>query len=288
MKNLILTLLISCTFSLYVVAQKTKNVQYLAEYTFNVKPGTKKINMSCLIPQHIDNIQHVDTLIYNIPPNRVYKQNGDRMVEFVIDSIEGNFVLEIYANLKVISNDSSNKKPQAISKNQSVYLVAEKYLESDQDAIIQQAALLKKNSELKTVQSIYNFVRKSLKYSGYNPKDVGALQALEAGHGDCTEFADLFVALCRASDIPAKVIEGYMIGYNVAMSKHNWAEVYIPELGWRVVDPTSTSFNRLENAYVKLTSNRTNPAIQNFHYYAYKYWGDPIEVLESIKTKVVD
>lgn len=276
--------LLLCILTLGVFGQKSKTVQYSNTYAIKTQTGTKKVQLICLIPQNIEGVQQVDTLIYSIPPSRTFDQEGDRFVEFNVDAITGDFVIQILAQLQLKSNDFSNKTNQAKTEDLSPYLAAEKFIESEQEPLIQQALALKKKSDLKTVQSIYSFVRKTMTYSGYNPKDLGALAALEAKQGDCTEFADLFVALCRANQIPARVIEGYKTE-SISMPQHNWAEVYLPELGWRVVDPTVSSFDQLDNAYVKLSSNRTNNTFKGYHYWYYTYWGDPVVIKETVRTR---
>ena len=39
----------------------------------------------------------------------------------------------------------------------------------------------------------------------------GALSALKNMKGVCEEFTTLFVAMCRAVDIPSRAIEGYQV-----------------------------------------------------------------------------
>lgn len=279
-------LLFLCLSSLTVLAQKMEKAQYLAEYIVKTQPGTKRLKMTCLIPKQIDNIQHIDTILYSLEPTKIYEKDGDLLAEFNIDSIQSDFTIQIFAQIDLISNDFSSKQIHNTTENLEPYLVSEKYIESNHPTLIQQALKLTGKSEIKTIQNIYKFVNRSVKYSGYNPKDIGALTALEQLHGDCTEFADLFVALCRANNIPARVIEGYKTK-NITMPQHNWAEVYLSEMGWRIVDPTISSFDRIDNAYIKLTSNRNNETLNNFHYYYYNYWGESVEIKESIKTGTV-
>lgn len=58
---------------------------------------------------------------------------------------------------------------------------------------------------------------------------------LETGFYDCQLGAALFVALCRASDIPAKLVGGHFL-YRRAPTNHYWAEYWCPEGGWTPVD----------------------------------------------------
>ncbi len=59
--------------------------------------------------------------------------------------------------------------------------------------------------------------------------------ALDSGWLDCRLAASLFVALCRARRIPARVVGGYMI-YPPAFMAHYWADVWDAERGWSPVD----------------------------------------------------
>ena len=54
------------------------------------------------------------------------------------------------------------------------------------------------------VEAIYDFVREKVKYQ--NGKLKGALAALKDGTGDCEELTSLFIAICRAANIPARTV----------------------------------------------------------------------------------
>jgi hypothetical protein len=54
------------------------------------------------------------------------------------------------------------------------------------------------------VEAIYDWVREKVKYKTGPLK--GALAALKDGTGDCEELSSLFIAICRAADIPARTV----------------------------------------------------------------------------------
>jgi len=66
----------------------------------------------------------------------------------------------------------------------------------------------------------------------------------EERKGYCSYFATAMVILCRASNIPARYVEGYAKFLNKGVNKilnkdaHAWVEVYTDELGWVTFDPT--------------------------------------------------
>ena len=121
--------------------------------------------------------------------------------------------------------------------------------------------------ELKTPEAIYDYVVKTLKYDysrvRANVERLGALAALKSPNtAICMKFTDLFIALARASGIPAREINGYAYTENpqiqplslVADVLHAWPEYYDKEEKvWIPIDPTwgSTTggvdfFNKLD------------------------------------------
>jgi transglutaminase-like putative cysteine protease len=78
-------------------------------------------------------------------------------------------------------------------------------------------------------------VHKTLKYEQQD-EERGAAYAIEKRKGDCTEFAALFTALCRAYGLPARLQAGF--GYSgTRFERHAWSEVWVRGL-WVPVDPT--------------------------------------------------
>lgn len=64
--------------------------------------------------------------------------------------------------------------------------------------------------------------------SRYGPGKV-----LEQGYGHCWDFSDLFITMCRAREIPARQVAGWIFGGE----GHVWAEVLL-DGKWVQVDPT--------------------------------------------------
>lgn len=162
-------------------------------------------------------------------------------------------------------------------------MISEQYIEADDEAIQKKAQELQKTNNLKTVENIYKFVKKEIKSSDYNPKDVGAKQALIDKKGDCTEYTDLFVALCRACSIPAKHILGYISG-PVNVPQHSWAEVYLDELGWTQFEITpgnDAKFEEVTRGYIPMTETRKDKNLNNGYYYLYYWWGDNAPTIKN-------
>jgi len=148
-------------------------------------------------------------------------------------------------------------------KDNKLFLKAQTRVESDNAAIISKAKEITFgiSSDYKRAKAIFEFVNTNMKYSSTGTyANKGALSALNSLNGVCEEYATLFAALCRAIDIPTKVIQGYKIEevevepassyiepttgetvpvpakikYNVV--PHTWNEIYFDDYGWVPVD----------------------------------------------------
>jgi hypothetical protein len=66
---------------------------------------------------------------------------------------------------------------------------------------------------------------------------------LESGWFDCQLGSALFVALCRARGIPARLVGGHVL-YRLAPTNHYWAEAWLEDRGWTPVDFLSWDLSR--------------------------------------------
>ena len=74
--------------------------------------------------------------------------------------------------------------------------------------------------------------------------------------GDCTEYAQLFVALARLNNIPAREVGGFAYGYDEPESSfygHAWAEVWVDNK-WVEVDPGWNEFD-VDASHLRLTNS---------------------------------
>lgn len=79
---------------------------------------------------------------------------------------------------------------------------------------------------------------------GQTRRDV--LTVLRTGRGVCTDFARLYVTLCRGAGVPARLVTG-----ECRTGAHAWAQVWIVGKGWMPVDATrgirGRPFGRLDS-----------------------------------------
>ncbi len=84
-------------------------------------------------------------------------------------------------------------------------------------------------------------------------------EVFEGRRGVCQDFAHVFIAVCRAAQIPCRYVSGYLVTRRARSlagsgASHAWVEVLLPGHGWCAFDPTN---NLLANdSYIKLAHGR--------------------------------
>lgn len=95
---------------------------------------------------------------------------------------------------------------------------------------------------LATAQAICNWVHRNFEYRyGSGTPSLSACDALSRGYGVCRDFAHVMVALCRALDLPARYVAGYMplqepTDSDIGIDFHAYVEVFL-DGAWHVFDP---------------------------------------------------
>jgi transglutaminase-like putative cysteine protease len=98
------------------------------------------------------------------------------------------------------------------------YLSKSPYIESDDKQIKALAAQIAKDEQAwQRTGALFDWVRANIKYE-FAEQIKPAVQALKDRQGDCEELSSLFIALCRASKIPARA---------VWLPKHCYPEFYL-------------------------------------------------------------
>jgi len=275
-------------------------VEFDLTYDFSVPGETRSMSFIVVLPTTTPGRQKILSRSYSPRPSRIFNENGNRYAEFVFNEPERHEKVKIRVKAELYRYDllSANGKAGekgAESDQFEDFLKQERYIESDQDEIRQIAAGLEGDTEMDEVGQIYDYVLDHMEYVVSGKRDKGAIVALERGKGDCTEYADLFVAICRARDIPARVVTGYTVKVDTATSKHNWAEVYLQDRGWVPFDPASgdmkspifrhRAFGRMRPVYIYLSHIRNDYVLGNRNFGTYRYRGDKVRLTDSIEFK---
>ena len=118
--------------------------------------------------------------------------------------------------------------------------------------------------QIRTVATIFEtYLRTNYPYSltfrQVDPKldpTTDFLVNRKATGGHCEYFASAIVMMCRAVGLNARMVAGYHCAYDPyafafdvrQKHAHAWAEVYIPDQGWVLSDPTPISVNTAESS----------------------------------------
>lgn len=118
---------------------------------------------------------------------------------------------------------------------------------------------------------------------GCGKGDVCAL--LDRPGGKCTDISSVFIALCRASGIPAREIFGIRLGKkpqeDITGYQHCWAEFFVPGYGWVPADPADVR-------KAMLVENLKPEDKKTADYRAY-FWGgiDPYRIRIAVGRDIV-
>jgi transglutaminase-like putative cysteine protease len=282
------------------MSMQSNRVELDLSYDLVAVGKTYKISFVTLVPQTIPDRQTISSINYSPKPSRIFSRNGNQYAEFVF--VNPKRYVKIKINVKaelfeytIMTAIERGEKPPANNLELTEFLKQEKYIEKDDPRIQQAANGIEGRADIEEVLNIYDYVTDNMEYTTVNKKALGAVNALKRGKGDCTEYSDLFVALCRAKNIPARIITGYRVNRNVTSPKHNWVEVYLQKHGWVPFDPSNgnvgnvQSKSRLLNTgpvYLYYSHIRNDEVLDNYDFYAYKYSGDKPLFGESIKFKL--
>ncbi len=205
---------------------------------------------------------------------------GNKYAYFNLDGIEPAKKFKITVKRKVTAGTYIETIPARsnteITTENEKYLLPQEGIECDNDEIISKAKELTEDaaSDYKKAEAIFEFINLGMVYDAsdkyMNMENLSAVTTLHEMRGVCKDFAILYVAMCRAVQIPSRVVTGCSIiekdtnaSGDVLQEKkienHAWTEIYLQDFGWVPVDPTSVymvgsqkKVNR--NAFCKITN----------------------------------
>ena len=145
---------------------------------------------------------------------------------------------KVYFDLLVKSYDISGEQmsgktssPRRTSQREApdrIYLQPAEYIESDNDQILKLAHHIQRTYSDPEAQLRAAFLTPQQMIQYRRQSTRGALYAVSARQGDCTEYAALFVALARAMGFPARMTSEFLFTEHHTFSQpnHHAAEVY--------------------------------------------------------------
>ena len=211
----------------------------------------KKAELLIYIPNNKTAVQQCSRLSVNFPYTVLKDSLNNRVARFVFDTIPpfGTKIITLSARITLTTFPK-----QVPLKDKKIFLAEVPYIELSSVELIRLAGQFNSDSPKQSARKIYNWVTKSLRPVSYSGKEHGALYAFRKKKGDCTEFTNLFVALCRLNQIPARRVSGFILQQDKqvqANDYHDWAEVYIDGT-WQLVDPFNRVFMQQQDQYISM------------------------------------
>ncbi len=199
-----------------------------------------------------------------------FKVDGKKDLEVLVEGVANLYVNKIFQSKSLTEEEKST------------YTQSQTFWEKDNPQVknalseIFKDGTPKKNAD--KAKLINKYVVASLKYSDQRLKNnnfdrLGAATALtNPTEALCSEFTDLFIALSRASGIPARQKLGYAFTANNELRPlslkddilHTWPEYYDSELGWVMIDPTWENTTGGVNYFSKFDLNHFTLATRGY------------------------
>lgn len=130
------------------------------------------------------------------------------------------------------------------------YLLPSRYCQSDEMGNLAESIVGDSPLNYVQVEGIRSWIHHHVKYeSGSSNTSTTAKETADSGRGVCRDFAHLGIALCRAIDVPARMVVGFLHQLQ-PMDLHAWFEAFIGGR-WFTFDATEamTRGNRIVLAY---------------------------------------
>ncbi len=202
------------------------------------------------VPVNIEDYQKVENIKYSVEPEKKTTDViGNEFIHYTIEQIDpySNVNFTINMTLEMLSADYNIQKNEISNYEEDVekFLLESSYINFREEEIQQVAKQISLNSSniVDIAWNSYIWVIDNIAYQQV-PGENDALTTLKNREGGSAEFGNLYVALLRANNIPARRISGWGKNfivdeeYHLAKFSHGWAEFYLPEYGWIPVDPT--------------------------------------------------
>ncbi|MCG3221918.1 MAG: transglutaminase domain-containing protein, partial [Candidatus Heimdallarchaeota archaeon] len=231
------------------------NKQLLNRWIFSygvhiTNPNNVPLNnfvLDVTIPPNISPIQQVTKLISNFKPSKLLSdKDGNRWLRFSFPQISPNetikFAYRAFVITRLIAYDITRIKNKEEVKDQlypetySIYTKPEPFIESTHPSIQKIVSKFSTYSPLGKIFAFLKFIKNNFDYIPLDG-DFGPIFALENRYGDCTEFATLFVSLCRAAQIPARLTTSIILNELEGWEYHSQAEFFTEGI-WFPIDPT--------------------------------------------------
>lgn len=214
--------------------------------TLDAQKGFRKNGMVYFAVPSSDRTQDVKFALLSKQRHRITASYENDLVFLEPDGRPVQF--EIKMSLKKldlrpeIANYEKNEPgqvPSVIAKN---WLKPGVVVDSSHPSFKRIADFVRQPHPVATVRKVLQWMDKFFGKKNVFP-ELPASRSLARGQGECAANSMVFVGICQAAGVPARVVQG-LVGNDFeslpvkgSLGTHMWAEVYFAGLGWVPVEP---------------------------------------------------
>jgi hypothetical protein len=251
-----------------------RRIAVTMERALVLTPATRQVQFRMALPMDEPGRQTVTGLRLHPTGGRVLREHGRPVAEWWLKGTAAGRSVTFgwSATVAILPWDAATARhrpataPALPAAERTRLTAAQPMIESDDPAIRAFAAAAPAGTDdLATALALCRAVGERLRYGGFDPDDHGAARTLATGSADCSGYADLLAAACRARGIPARVRLA-IVETRDATPLHALVEIHAGGLGWVPLDPLWSAQNgsdpdRLPVRTVLLNHERQDPSL---------------------------
>jgi len=244
-------------------AEQGYQVTHRTTYRYQ-KPVERSMHLFRLRPFH-DTLQRLRRFELSISPGgsaRDYEDVfGNQTRRLQVDTPFSEMIVEARSTVDVLDCDPLSYRPLRARTTIPLvwmpwqrqvlqpFLLPEELPESELNELIEYAmSFVERNDHdlIETLLDLNETIQREYRYvQGATNLLTTPFETYVNRQGVCQDFTNLFICLARLLSIPARYVCGYLYTgprhENQAQGEasHAWAQVYLPEVGWRGFDPTN-------------------------------------------------
>jgi transglutaminase-like putative cysteine protease/predicted glutamine amidotransferase len=239
------------------------DIRHRTSYRY-LKPVERSMHVFRLRPIH-DDLQSLLAFRLDVSVNggaRDYQDVfGNSMRRLEVDVPFSELVVEARSTVEVLDTDPLSYRPLRARTSIPLvwmpwqrqvlqpFLLPEELPESELQELIEYAMSFVERNDydlLETLLDLNESIHREYQYlQGSTNLLTTPFETYVSRRGVCQDFTNLFICMARLLSIPARYVCGYLYTgprhENLVQGEasHAWAQVYLPEVGWRGFDPTN-------------------------------------------------
>ena len=183
-----------------------------------------------------------------------YTDNHTQSRFIALHALQGVFIIRYSAVVDLTHFEAAPSalfevSPQALPGHVVPYLYPSRYCQSDRLLAFAGQQFGSMSLGYSRAQAICDWVYNNVRFQGNTSNsNTSALDTLVERVGVCRDFAHLMIALCRAANLPARMVSGMDYGADIALGPpdfHAYVEVYLADTygagRWYMFDPSGTA-----------------------------------------------